>query len=238
MLRRILLAALLVLAGPALAQTPPAGSQVYTPDNSTSATVAALNAYVGPLQLSGEVGAALIIPASSTLVATLTPYCSGDNATWTSTSFYPDATGTTVATLTTVSGTAYQYGVVLLSACKYVRVMATSYTSGTVSATLTANQIAVIGSGIQIRKVQSTLKQGTPVTVGTSPTLVTSGLRADRVIQCFRNNSSVMMYFGDSAVTIDDGFPLDAGATFCDDSSSSVYMVVATGTGELRRADN
>jgi hypothetical protein len=150
MLRRLILAVLLVLAGPVLAQSPPSGSQVYVPDNATSATVAALNAEVGPLQLSGEVGAALVIPASSTLVATMTPYCSGDNATWTSTSFYPDATGNTTPTLTTASGTAYQYGIVLLSACKYVKVRATSYTSGTVSATLTANQVAVIGNTVQV----------------------------------------------------------------------------------------
>ena len=145
-----LLALLALLPALTLAQSPPTGTQVYIPDNSTSGTLGALNAEVGPLQMSGEVGAALLIPASSTLVATLTPYCSADNSTWTSTVFYPDATGSTVPTLTTGSGTAYQYGVALLSACKYTKVRATSYTSGSASAVLTANQVAVIGNTVSL----------------------------------------------------------------------------------------
>lgn len=145
-MKRILTILALLATAPALAQSPPSGTASYVPDNTVSGTLGSLNAIAGPILTTGEYGVGVVIPAASTLIGVLTPYCSADGTTYASTSFYPDASGSTVATLTTASGTYYAYGVVLLPACRYVTVKATGYTSGTATAVLNATQAGVIGN--------------------------------------------------------------------------------------------
>jgi hypothetical protein len=147
-MRRILSALLLCAAAPVLAQSPPSGSTGYVADNTVGPTaVGSLNAIVGPILATGEVGIGLVIPASSTLVGTLTPTCSGDNTTWTATKFM-DAIGNLTDTLVTASGTAYQPGILVGSGCRYVRVQATGYTSGTASAILNATQVSTVPNAV------------------------------------------------------------------------------------------
>lgn len=143
---------------PALAQSPPSGSTGYVPDNTVSGTLGSNGAIVGPILFTGEFGMGLDIPAASTLAATLTPYCSADNVAFTATSFITDGLGDTAATLTTVSGTQYLYGILPLPGCRYAQVKVTAYTSGTATAILTASQQSVVPNTVNVGNTSATIK--------------------------------------------------------------------------------
>lgn len=117
------------------------------PTTATS-TLAALNATV-TISVDGQAGAGLVIPASSTLVSTLTPYFSCDNGTTFTASSFLDTSGNATSTLTTATATAYQFAVATIPCARQVQVKVTSFTSGTVSATLVATQQAALGSATQ-----------------------------------------------------------------------------------------
>jgi hypothetical protein len=216
MMRRILFALALLAAAPAFAQSPPSGTASYVPDNTVSGTLGSLNAVVGPLFSTGEFGVALIIPAASTLAGTLTPYCSGDNVTYASTSFYPDATGSTVSTLTTVTSTYYAYGVVLTPGCRYVEVKATAYTSGTATATLLATQIGVVGNVVTGSVANDTTAIGNglevqPGVARATPTAITAG-RSEKEQLSTTNGGQFMDLVGGAGTVVADVQPANTAA--------------------------
>lgn len=62
---------------------------------------------------------------------------------------------------------------------------------------------------------------------------------ASRTSLCMVNNSSVTIFIGGSGVTTAAGFPLLAGAAFCDNTiGAAYYCIVATSTADLRILEN
>lgn len=89
-----------------------------------------------------------------------------------------------------------------------------------------------------IRKF-STVPAAKTVSCATTATAITASPLASRVTQCLMNFSSVTIFIGASGVTTAQGFPLLAGASFCDESGSQSYScIVASGTADLRVLEN
>jgi len=119
-----------------MANLPPPGVPVYVADNLASASFTSGASSV-VLQITGEDGVAMSLPsASNTLSAVLTPYCSVDGTNYLATQFI-SAAGVLSATLT-VSSAAYLYGIVVVPGSRYVKVVPTTYTSGSATVTLSA----------------------------------------------------------------------------------------------------
>lgn len=79
----------------------------------------------------------------------------------------------------------------------------------------------------------------TSVSCGVVATPVPATPLANRTSLCIYNASAGIIYFGPGTVTTASGFPLTAGAYWCDDVGPNTYScIVAAATGEIRALEN
>jgi hypothetical protein len=88
----------------------------------------------------GQMGAALNLPAATTLVGVLRADCSSNGTTWTQTSFYDAANGRQ-SSLAAASGTVLDAQIIPCAGQAYLRVRALAVTSGSVTAALRASLV-------------------------------------------------------------------------------------------------